>query len=247
MAAQTITNVQILYGSADLSPFTGSFEYEQSTAMESTKNVAGGGYDQFVPGLTMAKASIKGNADYATGAVEQAFIGAQRGRQDTLSIIHAGTAAVEGSSASFIRGQLASFKALMGETGKVASFDVAMESDIGQVNGVVGAPLATRTTAGFTGAGLNLGAVGTGPTGVPQRLWAAVHVTATTGSNLAVTIQSDTSGAFGAPVASLVFSTVSAVGWQFAFATGPITGPFYRVLSTVATGTFTYAVVMGIW
>jgi hypothetical protein len=81
--------------------------------------------------------------------------------------------------------------------------------------------------------------------GTTARLWAALHVTAGTFTNLVVTIESDTVG-FPSPTTVLTFSTVSAVGWQFISVAGPITDDYFRAKVAISTGTATCAVVMGI-
>lgn len=248
MAARTLTNAQILWNQFDVSGYTGSFDTGITTAMEGTNNFAGGGYSQGIPGLQSCMLAITGQQGYATGDAHGVFSGATRGRQDVITAITpASGAAVAGDQAIFTRGQLDKFQGPTGNVGSVAMFSASIVGDTAEVVGVVGAPLASRTTAGLTGTALQLGAVGTGATGVSQRLWAALFVTAAAGTNLAVTIQSDNASNFPTAATALTFSTTSAVGAQFTSVAGPITDDWFRVSATIATSTFSFAVVMGVY
>lgn len=242
MAAQVLTNVQVLVGSVDMSPFSGSIDISQQTAMKDANNFAAGGYAVKLPGLFTAQTDIGGNADYASGAVGQTFQTAQRGAQYDASVVYAGTAATFGDAAVFTRGLLQSMKFASGPVGEVAQFQMSLMSDTAQVAGVVGAPLASRTTSGLTGTAIALA----GPT-AEQRLYAALHVTAAAGTDLAVKVQSDNGAGFGSPTDRITFSTVSATGWQFMSVAGDFsTETHHRVVATIASSTFSFAVLIGV-
>lgn len=246
MASQTLTNAQVFLGGYDLSSFTGQIDTGASTVMNEAPNMAAGGYRIVVPGITSAQQTITGNDDYDSAtAIGRLLTVANRGAQFPVGVVPAGTAAVAGSAAVFGRGLLSRLAKLQGATGAVAGFTFTVDSDQPEVYGVVGAPLASR--GAHTGTSLQLGAVGTGPTGVAQRLWAALYVTAASGTNLAVTIQSDNATGFPSAATAATFSTVSAVSSQFVSAVGPLTDDWFRVSATVGSGTFTYAVLMGVW
>lgn len=243
MAAQIISNTQVFVNQFDLSTLVATIDDTIHTDTPDANNVAGGGYVHLLPGLCSAQWSIAGLYDTATNGSFAAFNGAQRGRQDIVGFNLLGTAAVEGSPALFQRGILTDFAAPQGDVGGTARFAASWEGDTALVPGIVGAPLANRSST-FTGSGVQLGAVSTSANGATERLWAALFVTAAAGTNLAVTIQTDTVG-FPSPVAGITFSTVSAVGAQFAFVNGPITDDYFRVNATIATGNFTYCVLIG--
>lgn len=249
MAARTITNAQILWNQFDISAFTGSFDTGIETSVDETNNMAGGGYSHVLPALQSSMLAITGQASYGTGEVHGVFSGAIRGRQDIIAAITPSTtgAAAAGDQAIFTRGQLDKFTGPTGAVGTTAKFSASIVGDTAEIVGVVGAPLASRTTSGLTGTSLQLGAVGTGATGVSQRLWAALFVTAAAGTNLAVTIQSDNATGFPSAATALTFSTVSAVGAQYSSVAGPLTDDWFRVSATIASGTFTFAVVLGIY
>jgi hypothetical protein len=238
MAAQVLTNVQLLLGSFDLSGFSGEYEEFAETQMKVANNFAGQGYEIVLPGLTSAEANIKGHSDYAASAVSATFNTAIRGTQYALSILPLGTASAAGDPAQFLRGLLGKMTMVTGAVGEVADFEMQITGDSAGVDGYVAAPLATR--GALTGTQVTMGAVT-----ATQRIWAAIHITGGTFTNLAPIIQSDTAG-FGSPTTVLTFSTVSAAGWQFISAAGPITDTIYRVVTTIGSGTASYCVVMGI-
>jgi hypothetical protein len=238
MSAQVLTNVQLLLGSFDLSAFSGEYEEFAETQMKEANNFAGQGYTIMLPGLTTASASIKGHADYAASAVSTTFGLAAKGTQYALSVLPLGTASAAGDPAQFMRGVLGGMKMVTGAVGEVADFEMTLSGDSAGVDGVVALPLASR--GAVTGTAVQMRAVGT-----TARLWAALHVTAGTFTNLVVTIESDTVG-FPSATTVITFSTVSATGWQFASVAGPITDDYFRAKVAISTGTATCAVVMGI-
>ena len=103
-------------------------------------------------------------------------------------------------------------------------------------------PHASYTTAGFTGDGVAL----TGPDAA-QSLYAVIHVTAASGTDLAVKIQSDDNSGFTTATDRVTFSTVSAVSSQWSSVAGDLsTETHWRVGATVATGTFSVLVGFGV-
>lgn len=247
MAAQALTDAQVWYGPFDISQFTGELSTGAETDMKAANAVTCGGYKAVFPTITKAEASLSGFTDMAGNAVNAQFATSQRGRQDAFSIIPKGSTAVAGDAAIFTRGQLAKYNPLKGSTGDIAGFDLSLESDTAEIYGAVGATLVSRTVAGLTGTSVQLGAVGTGATGITQKFWAALHVTAAAGTNLAVSIQSDNAVGFPSPAAVTSFTTVSAVGWQFVTVNGPLTDDWFRVIATIASGTFTFGVTFGVF
>ena len=243
MAAGVLTDVTLLVNGMDMSPFSGEFTCDEMAAMRPANNFAGRGDEIVLPGLCSAEATIKGHADYASGAVSSTFNSASKGLRAGVSILPAGSLSVEGTQCSFMSSRLAAYKMLTGPVGDVADFDMAFVSDAAEVEGWVSAPLASRTTSGLTTTGQLI----TG--GVPdgKRMYAALHVTAAAGTNLAVKIQSDDNSGFTTPTDRITFSTVSATGWQFGSVAGPLTGETYwRTIVTIASSTFTFATVLGV-
>ena len=246
MATQTLTNAQVFIGANDLTGFTGQLDTGSQCAMRDAPNLGAYGFRIVTPGIHSSEQTITGNDDYdAATSIGRVLNVAQRGAQFPFGIVQAGTAAVAGSSALLGQGLLSKLGRLIGATGDVAGFQATVTGDQPLVYGVGGAPLASR--GAHTGTSLQLGAVGTGPTGVDQRLWAALIVTAASGTNLAVTIQSDNATGFPSAATALTFSTVSAASAQFTSVAGPITDDWFRVSASVSSGTFTYAVLLGVY
>ncbi len=241
MSATVLTDVTLLLGGYDLTNFSGEFDINVEAAMVEANNFGGKGFNIVLPGLNTATGMVKGHADYASGAVSATFNTASKGTQYAFGVLPTGSAHAAGDSAQFMEGRLGSMKMVTGSVGEVADFEMSLSGDSAEVDGYVGAALASRTTSGLTGTSLQLGAVPAG-----KRLWAAQFVTAAAGTNLATTIQSDNATGFPSQTTQITFSTVSATGWQFTSVAGPITDDWFRVVSTIASSTFTYAVLIGI-
>lgn len=243
MAAGVLTDVLLLVNGMDMSPFSGEFMCDEMAAMKEAGNFAGRGYEIVLPGLTSATGMIRGHADYASGAVSSTFTSASKGAQAGFTIMPTGSAAALGDQCSFMSGRLNAMKMLTGPVGEVADFEMSLVSDAAAVEGFVSAPLASRTTAGLITSGVNI--VGGVPDG--KRLYAALHVTAAAGTNLAVKIQSDDNSGFTTPTDRITFTTVSATGWQFSSVAGPLVSETYwRTVVTIASSTFTFATVLGV-
>ncbi len=103
----------------------------------------------------------------------------------------------------------------------------------------------TATATGNSGTALQLGAVAAG-----QRLYAALHVVAASGTTptLDVTVRSDNAVGFGSPTTQLTFAQASVVGSQWLSAPGPIADDHWRVDFTIGGGgpSFTFFVLVGI-
>lgn len=244
MAAQVLTNVGLWFGSVDLAPFSGAIDTQVTVDMKTANNFAAGGFRIQIPGFQHWVTKIDGNADFASGAPGATFTPAARGTQYPLTIVPNGTAASAGDPCILQRGIMSMSSQLRGNVGDVAQFSLGLESDTAGLPGVVLAPMASRTTSGLTGTAVNL----TGPT-ASQLGYAALHVTAASGTNLVVKVQSDDNSGFTSPTDRITFSTVSAVGWQWGTTTAAaLTGETYwRVLATIATGTFTFGVSFGVF
>jgi hypothetical protein len=238
MAATVLTNVQLLLGSYDVSAYSAGFDIGGESEMKEATTFASLGYTVVLPGLFKAMASINGFTDFATAAVGQTYRVAQVGTQQALSIIPTGTAAAAGDTVQFMQGRLDKLVTNGGNVGDVATFSVSLSGDSADVDGYVGVPLGARSS--LTGTAVQVGA-----TLATERIWAALHVTAAVGTNLAVTVTSDNASGFPSPATVLTFATTSAVGWQFISAAGPFTDDWLKVAAT-STGSFTYAVMFGV-
>jgi hypothetical protein len=131
---------------------------------------------------------------------------------------------------------------LGGGVGELATTSFATKASDPPIIGVVGAPLASRTTAGLTGTAIAM----TGPTAA-QSMYACLHVTAAAGTNLVVKVQSDDAIGFPSPTDRITFSTMSAVGSQWSSVVGNLsTETHWRILCTITSGTFTFLAGFGV-
>lgn len=196
------------------------------------KKSNGGGFKFFLPGLITATGEVAGYYDPANSGIQDIT----PANMSTRRIVSATATAdaAEGAPLFSHRGHFASVTAPGGDIGVLATFQFTTQSDTPAIGGVVGMPFASYTTAGFTGAGVAL----TGPA-AGESLYAALHVTAASGTDLAVKIQSDDNGSFTTATDRVTFSTVSAVSSQWSSVAGDLsTETNWRVVATIASGTF---------
>lgn len=237
--AYVLTDTQILVGASELASATAEFEWSVMAEMKEANHLAGQGYKIVLPGLTTGHGNIKGSADFATGAVSSTWNASDIGTQQAFSIVANGSVAVAGSPSSTMSGRLNKIAIAEGSVGNVAGFEIDITGDSAALDGYLALPLATR--GAITGSSIQMGAVPAG-----YRLWAALHVTGGTFTNLAVTIQSDNATGFPSSATAITFATVSAAGWQFLSVAGALTDDWFRAVATIGSGTASYAVVFGI-
>lgn len=130
-----------------------------------------------------------------------------------------------------------------GAVGEMFAFSVSGESSGPLVRGTV--LFNDTATATGSGAGQNLGAATSA-----QRVYAALHVLAASGTSpsLTVRVQSDADNTFASPVDQITFNAATAIGAQFSSVAGPVTDAFWRVDYTIAgtSPSFNFVVVLGI-
>lgn len=231
MAAFTLTSSEILVGSADITTFTGTYTVAGSVAMQEANVHGGGGFRRVYPGLKSFTTNISGFADFDAGAVSRAITPTSVGSQVPVTIVPVDTATA-GDTAIFTRGLFSNVEATGGAIGEVATFSATVGSDTALVSGIIGAPLAARTST-FTGPVLAM----TGPTAA-QSLYANLHVIATSGTpSMTVTIQSSTVVGFTSPTTRATFTAATGPTSQFLSVAGAVTDGFWRVVMTISGGT----------
>lgn len=250
MAIATVTAAQIIVGGiADVSPFTGSIgEVPGSMSLADVTTFASGGFVAQVPAIRSGVFSLTGYADFdatsTPAGISTLITPGLLGNQYAISVAvpASGNTPAVGDWATFGTGKLSMMMPVDFNLQNAAGMSMQFATDAAFVQrGFVGAPLAARTTT-FTGTGVNL----TGPA-AGRSLFAVLHVTATTGTNLAVKVQSDDNSGFTSPTDRITFSTVSATGWQYSSVAGSLTTEtWWRVTATIGTGSFTYACYFGI-
>jgi hypothetical protein len=212
----------------------GATELIGTCNMVERKRSDGGGFKHYLPGLNEFDATQTLYADPAdTGWIDLAP-GARNDQRIVTATANNGATA--GEYLHSHRGYFSSVMKLGGGVGELATTSFATKSsDPPIINGVVGAPLVSRTTAGLTGTAIAM----TGPSAT-QSMYACLHVTAAAGTNLVVKVQSDDAIGFPSPTDRITFSTMSAVGSQWSSVAGNLsTETHWRVVITIASGTFT--------
>lgn len=250
MAISSVNSAQIIIGGlADISAFTGAIsDTPGSVTVADVTTFASGGFAASVPAVKSGTFAFDGFADFdattTPAGISTVITPALLGSQQAVSVAvpSSGNAVAVGDWCMFGTGKLATFTPVSFDTSNAAALNMSFGTDAAFVQrGVVGAPLASRSTT-LTGAGVNL----VGPA-AGRSLFAVLHVTATTGTNLAVKVQSDDNSGFTSPTDRITFSTVSAAGWQYSSVAGALTTEtWWRVTATIGTGAFTFACYFGI-
>lgn len=128
---------------------------------------------------------------------------------------------------------------LTGSVGDVAGFALSATGTGETVRGVVEYP-PTSTSTDTSSTGQQLGSVAAG-----ENIYAALFVTVDSGSDLAVTLESDDNSGFTTATTRGTFTTTSGIGAEMISVAGAITDDWWRFTWT-RTGTFTFAAVFGI-
>ena len=240
MAISTVAAATIIVGTFDVASFTGQINSTPDTiGTQDIPNFGSGGFNTRCATIRTGEWGFTGYADFAaTTGVSSVFTPTNLGSQ--YGILHAAPGTATGDPAIFGTARL---KALpFGATPtSVGTYALNFDSDGPFAAGWLGAPNASRTTAGYTGASVTQA----GPTAT-QKMYAALNVTAAAGTNLVVKLQSAPASNFASPTDRITFSTVSATGTQLSSAVGAITDGFWRVTATIATGTFSFACAFGV-
>lgn len=241
MAAAPITAASVIVGSFDLSPFTGNIsESPGSVSVKEYATFAGGGYVQRCAAIKSGNFGLSGYCDHTNSTGINSAMADAMGTQYAVQISTPGTAA--GDRALVGRGICNHWMPMQTDPDNLAAFEFGLATDTAFTFGKVAAPLAAVTTSGLTGTAVAL----TGPTAT-QSLYAALNITAASGTNLVVKVQSDDNSGFTSATDRITFSTASAVGWQWSSVAGNLsTETYWRVVATVASGSFTFAVSFGV-
>lgn len=242
MAVATLTATQILLGGFNASGFSGEVQTTPGqTVLKEIPDFGGGGYMKRAVGLRDFGLAVNGWADFASGGISAYFTPSNLGTQYACAVAPGG-GATAGDSVWFVRGRLARYVPWGGAVGEASAFAFEVASDAAGLGGFVGAPLVSRS-APLTGTAVAM----TGPT-ASQYLYAALFVTAASGTDLAVKVQSDDGAGFATPTDRVTFSTVSAIGdqWGAKVAGDLSTETHWRVVATIGTGSFTFACVFGV-
>jgi hypothetical protein len=215
-----------------------------TTQMKDGTTFADGGFMCPKPGMMSGAASLQGFQDYTADVLDDEISITQMGTQYPLSVIACPTGTVTaGDTAWMSRGILSTANPLNVTKGELAGFELGLTYDTAIVQAKVAAAKAA-VTVDTNGTAVAM----TGPTAT-QKLWASLHVFAYSSfTNAVFTIQSDDNGGFGSPTTRITFTTVTAVGGQFASVAGSFSSETHHrvAVDVTGSGSITYAAFFGV-
>lgn len=247
MATQIWQNLSVVYGEYDLACRAKTVNAPQVTVATKDATVLcnTSGYRDMIATIKSVSWSADVLQDHATGEVDD-LLGISSGNWGSstpLTILPAGI--VDNSVAYTFRANHLNYTPVQADVNEIAMATLSGDARQGPVvRGRVLIPSAAYTTS-TTGTARQLGAVATG-----QSLYAALHITAVSGSSptLDAIVRSDNSGGMSSPTTQITFAQASTASWQWGSAAGPITDDYFDVDFTIggSTPSFTALVVVGI-
>ena len=242
MAITAVSGASLILGAFDVSPFTGSITDTP-------------GEVKTLPYTTFALKGYQGNAaSIRHGAFGFDGYGDYTATTGISSVLNATTVGTQYAFIASLGGETVGDPAVIGRgivsnisqgspVGELPTLKVGIACDTTYATrAYLAAPLASRTTSGLTGTAVAM----TGPS-ASQLAYAALCVTAASGTNLVVKVQSDDNSSFTSATDRITFSTVSATGWQYSSVAGDLsTETHWRVVATIASGTFSFACAIGV-
>jgi hypothetical protein len=245
MAVHKLTNAVVYMAQFDISGAHNMVELPQSVDKKDATTF-GNTTRINAAGLYQVEAKGQGFTSSGTSEIETVLAANLAVADVPLSVMAQGGAAAD--RAYFTKILTGSVQPFGGQVGELDGFSWAASGAGGVplVPGTVMAAKAARTSSSTSGTALQLGAVG-----AAQRIYAALHVFAASGTTptLAVTVKSDNGVGFATPATQITFTTANAAGSQFSSAAGAIADDYWRVDWTIGgtTPSFTFAVVIGIF
>lgn len=250
MADQVLINIPIWVGGYDFTPDVNELSLDAEAEVKEKTNFASGGWQEYVAGLKMVKAGVKGFLD--TSVTEPALQAYQGVAGVPLSAVVGSGAgnvgAVAGDTAHFSRFTVLTF-AMGGKVGDVApiSGDLQSTGPTPFVVGKVLSPITALAVGTTNGTAVQAGAISSVQVG-----YAAAHFTAQAGTSpaLALKIQSAPLSNFASPTDRITFTSVTSTpSYQTGQVAGAITDTWWRIVGTITGSSFptiTAAVVFGI-
>lgn len=233
------TNAKIFLAHFDLSSHLNSVQVGLNQELQD-KTTFGSSFRGRLPGLKGMNFGIAGFSDFVDDGQDE-VIASKVAVADVPLLVGPRGAAV-GDVAYFGPVAHAEYghQVAIGETAKFTA-----SGELSSHQWVRGAFL--RDPVAFTGT-FNGGAVQLGAVGATQKLFAAIHVLAFTGTSFVIKVQSDDNAGFSSPTDRITFTTVAGLGSEFAApVAGPITDDYWRMVCSAFTGTsFTIVGAVGI-
>lgn len=213
------------------------------SAREIERNTFGSASVRRLAGLEDVELSGQAVSDYADDDVNEALFGRIGAAGKPITV--APEDGADGAVAYFFEG-LHFELSEGGSVGELHNVEHTAKGRSRLVKGTILEPGAAARTSTFNGTARNVGAVS-----ATQKLYAALHVFAASGSSptLDVKVQSDSASGFTTPADQITFTQATARTSQFAApVAGAITDSWWRIAATIggSAPSFTFAVVIGI-
>jgi hypothetical protein len=206
--------------------------------------LASAGWKEVAAGLRSFQWASQGFLEYGPNTVDEQLTLAAIAQTHPVTVLPDGQA--DGAVAYIANALILGTKIQPGPVGELHTYDLrAVGRDAGIARGLVLHPRATARTVSGTGVARQLGAVS-----ATQRLWAALHVPAASGTtpSLTVRVQSDDNAGFTSPTDRITFTAAAGRTAQMSSVAGAITDQWWRVTWTVTgtTPSFRFSVAAGI-
>jgi hypothetical protein len=242
MANQILKDCKLIVGKYDFSGKMNALALSYGAEALDDTTFASGGTKSNAGGLKTVSFQHEGLFDTGAGSVDEVFFGNVGLAEQPVAI--SPQAGAEGELAYFFKSLQTKYSP-SGKIGQLLAFSVGGEAQNSPlVRGIVG-HTNTRTATGV-GTAYQLGAVS-----AAQKLFAALHVLAASGTtpSLVVKVQSDDTQAFTTPTDRITFAAQNAANavWATPVA-GAITDTWWRVTWTITgtTPSFQFIVPVGI-
>jgi len=240
MASQIIQNSKLFLGAYDLSGDLNTINLDHSVQLQDNTTLGASARTR-AAGLKDTKCNIEGF--FNTSGVDIESVLFSNMAVNNVPVTISPIAGAAGDLAYLFKSIQSNYKP-GAKIGDMFGFTADMDGDDELVRGII-LDNATRAVTA-NGTTFNPGAILS-----TQKLYAALHVLAVSGStpSLTVKIQSAAASNFASPTDRLTFTAANAIGSQWATpVSGPITDAYWRMVATISgsTPSFTFAVSMGI-
>lgn len=239
MATQILRDATIWLDGVAVHEIGNSVSFEQGLEPQDC-TVFGNSARKYAGGLFTASLSADGYADFGNGydgALDTVF------RNRTSTVASVSPDSTDFSVGYFFEALQSEMTPLSGSVGDMAAISVmaTTRGTYGPIRGNILVPSASRAGSS-SGTARQLGAVS-----ATQRVFAAAHVTAAAGGTLDITVKSDDNSGMTTPTTQITIPQFAAVtGSAFGSTAGAITDDWWRVTWTIASGTYTFVVFVGI-
>lgn len=236
MAVEVIIDGRLWVNAYDLSGHTNELAADCEAEVLDFTNFDSAGWRESKRGLKQANCAYKGFLDFADDASHEALSAAFGAN----NVISTAVDDAHGADAQLCQ-VLGSRYSKPFKVGQLPLFDVAFvgATTPGLVDGKILVPK-SAVSSGGSGTGLQLGAVS-----ATQRIYAALHVFACTGT-LTCTLVSDDNDSFSSATTRATFTAATGQTVEWTSVAGAITDDYWRINYSLPSGTASFAVTAGI-